>query len=82
MSKGLVFKSRHTPGLETAEDVSLSIDDRIKYKLLGGEVVGGTIKSSYSRHDNGAHGWECVFDDDGQTGFADELRVVDWPGKA
>lgn len=82
MSKGQVFKARSTPGLETAEDVSLSMGDKVTYKLLDGGTVGGTIMSAYSQHDNGAYGWECKFDDDGEIGFADETRVVDWPGKA
>lgn len=81
MSKGHKFKSRLTPGLTNAVDVSLSIDDRITYSLLDGGTVGGVIAGPYSQHDNGAYGWECRFDDDGQIGFADELRVTNWPGK-
>ena len=81
MSKGMIFKSRFTPGLQTAEDVALAPGDKVLYKLQDGSEIGVTIKSPYSRHDNGAYGWEGVFEDDGQLGFVDETRVVDWEGR-
>lgn len=82
MSKGMVMKSRYTPGLQTAEDVSLSVDDRVVYKLEDGSTVGGVITSVYMQHENGCYGWEARFADDGQIGFMDERRIIGWPGKA
>lgn len=81
MIKGKDMKSRHTPGLENATDVSLSIDDRVVYRLGDGSTVGGVITSVYMQHDSGAYGWEARFDDDGQVGFMDERNVIQWTGK-
>lgn len=78
--KGLVKKSSHTPGLKNAVDVCLGPGTRIKYECEAG-TVGGVIKSEYRKHTNGAYGWEAIFDDTKELGFADELRVVDWDGK-
>ena len=79
--KGFVFKSSLTPGLENAEDVGLQKGTRVTYRLLSGERVTGVIKSAYSKHLNGCYGWEVLFDDTGELGFADERRIVDWDAK-
>lgn len=79
--KGFVRLSRFTPGLSSAEDVGLQKGDRIVYTLLNGKRVEGELTTDYRQHSNGAFGWECRFDDTGEIGFADELRVIGWAGK-
>jgi hypothetical protein len=77
----LVQRSRHTPGIASAKDVALRAGDRVTYRLLNGCEVKGTIASEKRQHTNGALGWETMFDDTRELGFADENRIVDWEGK-
>jgi len=76
-----VLLSRFTPRLQNAAGVALATGDLIRYKLKDGSIVDTTVVSRRMQHENGAFGWECVFADTGQLGFADELRVIDWSGK-
>lgn len=81
MTKGINMIARNTPGLSNAENVSLSVGDEVTYDLGDGTTVSVTITSSYAQHDNGAYGYEGRFADDGQIGFMDERRIIEWPGK-
>lgn len=78
--KGLVFKSRFTPGLSNAEDVKLNVGDRVEYTCKEGRVF-CVIKSELRQHTNGCYGYESLFEDNGEIGFADERRIVSWEGK-
>jgi len=80
--KGMVFKSKFTPGLENAVDVKLDKGTRFKYRLLDGEtVVSGVIDSGYAQHENGCYGYEVKYDDKDERMFADEERIFWWDGK-
>jgi len=79
--KGLVTKSRFTPGLPNGKDVHFQIGETVQYRLLSGKMVDVKISTVLMQHANGAYGYEGVFSDDRMTGFADELRIVNWKGK-
>lgn len=55
----------------------LPLESRVKYRLADGSEVWVVIKSERLQHkESGAYGWEALFEDDGEIGFADERRVV------
>lgn len=81
--KGFVFKSRFTPGLQNATDVALQVDDRITHRShRTGTLTRAVIKSKLAQHSSGPYGYECVFADTGEFGFAAEEDIVDWAEKA
>lgn len=58
-----------------SEAAHFPIGTQLKYRLSDGSDVPITISSERLRHENGSWGWEAMFHDDGQTGFAEESRI-------
>jgi hypothetical protein len=54
----------------------LPVGTRTRYRLSDGSDVWIRIDSERLKHENGAWGWEAIFEDDGGRSFADERRVV------
>jgi hypothetical protein len=54
----------------------LAVGARVKFRLSDGSDVWIKIRSERLKHESGAWGWEALFEDDGEIGFADERRVV------
>ena len=74
----MVFKSRHTPNVK-AQEVKFEIGETVKYRLLNGDVVDVTIDSEPMMHDMcPTHGYEGIFSDTKERGFADCDRIIEW----
>jgi len=77
----MIYRSRFTEGLKNGEDVSFDKGEMVKYKLQDGTTLDIIIQSELRRHENGCLGYEAIFSDDNQLGFADWRRIIDWQGK-
>lgn len=71
----MIFKSRHTPNVKINE-TKIEIGETVTYRLQNGNVVDVEIKSEPMTHARCAtYGYEGVFSDDGQLGFADNAKI-------
>jgi hypothetical protein len=76
-----VFKSRHTPGAK-GDEICLSVGETVEYLLLDGSTVNVRVTSGRMKHNRcRTFGFEGVFSDTGEIGFADGARIVNWEGK-
>lgn len=80
ITKGMVFKSRHTPGLANGEDVHFEIGESVTYRMRNGDVFQIVIDSELMK-DFGYYGYEAIFPDDGERYFAPEIGIIGWEGK-
>lgn len=76
-----VYKSRFTIGA-TGDEISLGIGEKVQFQLLDGKVVDIEISSERMTHNQcETYGYEAVFSDNGELGFADGKRIIGWEGK-
>jgi len=80
--KGFLFHSRFTPGLKNGEDVAFQLGDVVTYQTMASGDVKATVESPLMQHTTGIYGYEYIFEDTGELGFADERRIIGWDGKA
>jgi hypothetical protein len=74
-----IFKSRYTINA-TGDEISLNIGEKVKYRLLNGNVVNAIIDSERMCHDICPNlGYEAIIDH--KRGFLDGKRIVWWKGK-
>jgi hypothetical protein len=76
-----VFKSRHTPKAKGYE-IDFQLGESVKYQLLNGVIINVVIVSERMTHDQcKTFGYEGIFSDTGEIGFADGERIISWEGK-
>lgn len=75
-----IYSSRHTPGV-TGDYVHFQKGEVIGYLTRNG-IVKATIDSERMTHERcPTFGYECIFHDTNERGFADGARIVEWEGK-
>lgn len=77
-----VVKSRFTKGVKASE-ISLEIEETVKYKLCNGKIIDAVIKSKKMHHPEckGSFGYEALTLDDNTVNFIDVRRIICWEGK-
>ena len=76
-----IVLSRFTKGA-AASQISLSIGDKVKYRLKNGKVINAIIKSEKRKHPQcSTFGYEALTLDDNTMNFIDVGRIVSWDGK-
>lgn len=80
----MVYKSRHTPGLEDGRDVSFDRGETVTYRFKNGNETKITIVSDILKHSQAPGdglGYEARFHDNDEVSFASRYGIVAWDGK-
>lgn len=79
----MVYKSRHTPGLEDGRAVSFNVGEFVTYRERRGKKHRIKIDSELKTHDQAPgdkSGYEAIFPD-GERAFAVRRGIIGWEGK-